>query len=125
MPESHTPGPWAIHPDFRTTVVPASDTKKKVGGCIDPDTEASEYAKVICNQMGNRYPEYHRSRVSPEEARANAQLIAAAPDLLVALEALAKAAFMATCEDDAGLHHLDGSLIDAAWKSIRKAKGKE
>lgn len=79
---SRTPGPWAVHSRFPTAVVPLADRDKHIGGSIDPDVEANEYAKQIANESGSEYPEFARSRVQRgDEAKANARLIAAAPEL--------------------------------------------
>ena len=75
----HTPRPWAVHPDWPGMVVPVSDVNKKRGGAADPDFEAAEYAKEIHEYSGSSFPKFHRSRVMPEEAKANARLIAQSP----------------------------------------------
>lgn len=65
----HTPGPWTLEYDY-SLVMPAKDGNHIVtGGPIGPD-EASR-----------------------EEKRANARLIAAAPELLEAIELLSKILF--------------------------------
>lgn len=86
----HTPGPWAVHPMFPGLVVPASDVEKKNGCAVDPDVEHQLYAKRIHRENGTSFPRFHRSRVVPEEAKSNARLIAAAPDLSEAADALAR-----------------------------------
>ena len=65
---SHTPGPWEIHENGRSIIAMAPD---EVGGVLT-DPERHSIART-----------YGPSRVS----RPNAQLIAAAPDLLAACEA--------------------------------------
>jgi hypothetical protein len=76
----HTPGPWTVHPDWPCVVVPETDAHKHLGGAADPEVEAAEYVKKIAWEDGSKFPEFHRSRVMPGEAEANARLIAAAPD---------------------------------------------
>jgi protein-tyrosine-phosphatase len=71
----HTPLPWAVHASWRGCVVPAGHEKRSMGASIDPDREASEYAKHIVFEQGSEFPKFHRSRVMPEEAKANAHLI--------------------------------------------------
>jgi len=70
---SHTPGPWTVESDGTTLVMDG----QIVATAIAPD--------------GARI----------DEQRANARLIAAAPDLLVALQAVLRVADRATVEFDA------------------------
>ena len=83
-----TPGPWVVHPKWPGIVVPLADAGKKIGGSCDPDREAAEYAKQIVSylQISDEYPAFYRSRLSLSEARANARLIASAPELLAAMQ---------------------------------------
>lgn len=85
-----TAGPWALHPRFPEWVIPASDCHKKIGGSVDPEQEAREYAKWICRpEYRPEHQEYHRSRVTlADEYEANCHLIASAPDLYHALKAI-------------------------------------
>lgn len=112
----HTPGPWVVHPYWPGVVVPASDASKGRGGAVDPDVEAGEYAKEIHNEAGSQFSEYHRSRVMPHEAKANARLIAAAPDLLEALRALL---------DDPDPRGAPAQVWEQARAAIAKAEGRE
>jgi hypothetical protein len=61
MNTTHTPGPWTYKDDFELVVVPKNDPQ----------------ADAICEITGN-----------PSEQFANARLIAAAPELLEALQNL-------------------------------------
>lgn len=85
-----TPGPWVDRGD---TVIFAGKKRICVADCRD-------------------------YTIGVAEARANACLIASAPDLLAALEAL-----LAECEAYRGFDHEAGMLVDAR-KAIAKAKGK-
>lgn len=114
-----TPGPWAVHPFDGTAVVPVSDLHKTLGGSDSPDREAERNAKQICNERGTEYSTFHRSRVLPAEARANARLIASAPDLYAALEAMMPLGLRVkmTAKEEAAW--------DAASAALAKAKGGE
>src|SRR5689334_6751328 len=88
--QKHTPTPWIVHAYFQSVVVPESDAKKQIGCHIDPDREAERHAKVILWYEGSEYPEFHRSRVMRDEAKANAEFIVRAvnahAELVAALE---------------------------------------
>lgn len=63
----HTPGPWSVHGDHKTMI-----------GCDDRKMMLAEVLyEHVCTEWGRPIV----------EAQANARLIAAAPELLVALEA--------------------------------------
>lgn len=90
----HTPGPWVIHGNF-TEIHPHDDSDgNQVIADIDPDCE-----------MDSR--------------EANARLIAAAPDLLAALEFALH--LIETTGDFADFEV--GKVIDEAINAIAKAKG--
>jgi hypothetical protein len=76
-----------VHPRHHDTVIVAVDASKAIGGADDPDHEHERYAKQIVRiSRESEFPEFHRSRItSKEEAHANALLIAAAPEMLAAL----------------------------------------
>jgi hypothetical protein len=100
----HTPGPWAVM---------ASDEEwgtYQIGAfCVDVGSmqgTADWYSS----------PEYFAAR---DEDEANARLIAAAPDLLAACEAMLSE--MVVWEDEHGLH----PAATAARDAIAKAKGGE
>jgi hypothetical protein len=90
----HTPGPW---------------TTKKI------DTVVYDVCRVGNDGLRTRVCRLHASQIEPEhggDIKANANLIASAPDLLSALERLAHP--MADDED-----------LDFARAIIRKAKGQQ
>lgn len=87
----HTPGPWSIHP-HHAYVVPQDHIGRPIGGSSDPDTDLATYAQEICAM---HWPDPHRSRA---EVQANALLIAAAPDLLEAADAMMP--LLSLIEDD-------------------------
>lgn len=70
----HTPGPWRVYGD---------DTNIFVGQTDSDNENACDGIRQVCEvkQGDSEIPDY-------DEAAANAQLIAAAPDLLEALEAI-------------------------------------
>jgi hypothetical protein len=106
MAKQHTKGKWRLdtRTDYKTNL-PSYDEIK------------SEESKSIATVWG-RSGEYN-SFPTPEEAAANARLIAAAPELLEVLEALLHE-YTTTDFDIAGLDEL---LITKAKAAIAKAKG--
>jgi hypothetical protein len=82
MPKANpTPGPWCVHPHF-AYVVPLAHAERPIGGAEDDAYDLAHYAQEIC---ALHMPDRHRSE---DESYANARLIAAAPDLLKALESV-------------------------------------
>ena len=74
----HTPGPWMVS-DFQAMVIPAAHADRHIGGHEDAAKDMEIYAQEICLV---HWPDRHR----PEsEVRANATIMAAAPDMLEAL----------------------------------------
>lgn len=117
---SHTPGPW-FHFDFdseiphgRPYIIAQTVTVTSFGparGCI-----------VTCGEFnpnaGTYWPARGLGGRTDDEARANARLIAAAPDLLAALEKLVG--------DVRDIHDIDTIMYDDvlnARAAIAKAKG--
>jgi hypothetical protein len=98
----HTPGPWEIN-----------DNGLIYGQCREGDDEAPCVADVIKDRELAAF-----GIMSPEET-ANARLIAAAPELLFALEALIEYA------QDTMPQELDGSLDvwTQAQAAVAKARG--
>ena len=95
----HTPGPWAID-------------ESHINGSINAGKR-----HVALASFYNCHDE--EVRVTRDQQKANAQLIAAAPDLLAALKQALEALERA---DDYGVPGL-GRIIDAADDAIRKAEG--
>ena len=89
---AHTPGPWTYYSGSR--------------GIYGSDGAGGE--KSICTLHGPR-----RDRAKPERD-ANARLIAAAPDLLDALQGLLDAVRRSTCDGS-------GPAQDVAVQALRKA----
>lgn len=124
MTTAHTPGPWSL-PHFVTARRGAGDCRCKYVLC-------EKYCGAICTVHFEDEPRktiQEGSGDDPplEEAKANARLIASAPDMLDALvdiEAIANG----TASDFTEEQRKDerfclGAVIGAARKAIRKAKG--
>jgi hypothetical protein len=77
MSARHTPGPW------RLTLEPTELPGVNVRFCIDTD-----YAINIAGGQSQEHLGDASGAIFEEECRANARLIAAAPDLLAALRAM-------------------------------------
>lgn len=86
----HTPGPWSTMPLWPFTVVPTAQIKLGLGASIYEEEDerlfAVEIAEAKCGELSGYAHEIPR-----ETARANARLIAAAPDLLDALQMMTSA----------------------------------
>ena len=109
--DKHTPGPWAIFRRFY--IVPADHVGRKQG-CSNNDREDLEdYAQIIGSVDSDR----HR-RGSLE---ANARLIAAAPDLLAACEAVVGTGFLET-KYPAGQDWVSKAAIEKILSALAKAK---
>jgi hypothetical protein len=94
MGTKHTPGPWSINNNI--------GKKGEIGVLADA-------APCIIATMGN-------AKAWPAEARANAALIASAPELFETLKALAVAAGEADALQHAGL-----TVPAEVWSNIYKA----
>ena len=88
-----TEGPWIVMDGHKDHIIRDIDRGKKLGGSINPDVEAREFAKTIAHVDGDGYKEFHRSRVlkGPEQD-ANAAFIAIARNHWDALLDVAEAA---------------------------------
>jgi hypothetical protein len=107
---AHTPGPWDWGPHSDELV-----------GRYEVNAGEGRQRAHICECHSNRQ---QTRKVADEEAAANARLIAAAPELLEALQSLID------LSDDGSLH-IEGSIatedpvITAARAAIAKAEGRE
>ena len=93
----HTEGPWVIEPDHRVGSITITHESQGLRSHV-----AVLPKMTLCEEHGM--------------IEANARLIAAAPDLLEALEALTEEAFV-------NMSGGRGHLIDDARAAIAKAKG--
>lgn len=105
---AHTPGPWVLAID---------DTGGKWSGWPLSIDALSEPEKCVV-RTGGIWPYDWGTATSQDEALANATLIAAAPDLLAALEALIQ-----TYDEISGDYFSQGEydMLDAAMKQGRGA----
>ncbi len=110
----HTPGPWNILPlegKYYGAEIEIGENSVKVW---TPNYSASPFASV--REIANGWePEDGRDHVEDVQSYANACLIAAAPELLEALEKIALAASATVCNTD----WIAGHARDA----IAKARG--
>lgn len=99
----HTPGPW----EATGTEIVHAETGNHLATVVRYGVTVGE-----CPYMGST-------------PFANARLIAAAPDLLAALEALTATArtFRNVPKDEQYWGSIDDEALDAAFEAIRKAKG--
>ena len=92
MNAAHTPGPWSVHPikSSYCYIVPACQIERPIGGTTVTADDVNDYAQhIVAIDCAT-----HRRTKS--EARANARLIAATPDLL----AYAKCEEARSCSED-------------------------
>lgn len=102
---SHTPGPWMVAgPSF-------GDPLPRYTTCVVTEEDDDGEVVDICEFPVSDYD---------EQNEANARLIAAAPDMLEALEAIVKS--LADQDDEGMIEHAQ-QMIDAR-AAIAKAKGK-
>src|SRR5690625_1957633 len=100
MKSKHTPGPWTF-----------SGQKGPVGICIKAQVWDSEGYNLSVM----------KSTEDPEEATANARLVAAAPDMLEALNEMVISFDILDIETDS----LQREAIRNSKEAIKKAKGDE
>lgn len=107
MKTTHTPGPW---------------TARKIDYHVTIFTEAINYDNYQICEVWNGGPKEGNEELQ-KECNANADLIAAAPDLLKALEDLIED--IKSCSGGSDEFTLDQamSLVDDAVKVVNKAKG--
>lgn len=105
----HTPGPWAVSPAYSRVayVIPAEHLSRPIGCHTEAALDLATFAQQICSLD---CPDRHRSA---KEMRANARLIAAAPDLLVIASRLAALA--------EGLGNGNSGAEAAAWRLAEEA----
>lgn len=114
----HTPGPWRVHPDFPLCVGRYANLALQTCRYGD-DRETGSISTFDGPRplMAGEYP----GHISYEEAKANARLIAAAPDLLTLLND-ALASFKSTQQPG---HYSEGhwsTRVEALITSIEGEK---
>lgn len=118
---AHTEGPWEIGDDVDSqgdlVYIPIRRGKLHISttGVYGRKPDGSTAGRKYIDRFGT---ERHQPVITAEECRANARLIAAAPDLLAACEA-AKLALRATSKAEKD-YTFELCLLNAA---IAKAKG--
>lgn len=118
----HTKGPWITHPIFPEWVIPAKDRLKKIGASVDRKGDRAEFAQAIC-----MIRDEHRHR-SVDEQKANARLIASAPDMLERLAQIAEIIEKASVRErhDLPLKATYSGVTMAEFRRIlRLAKGRK
>lgn len=99
MSTRHTPGPWTVNPHF------------------NHGAEVRSLASVAWCSVASTHGASSSQSIDAAEARANARLIAAAPDLLEALEEAIRD------HDDFEDGRLSGNTVATMYAAIAKAKG--
>jgi hypothetical protein len=103
----HTPGPWAI------------DDYGAIRADMPNDDGCVEVAHRIYSPLGLDYGNVRTRPMTLIEAQANARLIAAAPDLLEAIEGMIE--WFVEADEYADYEELE--TVKVARKAIAKAKG--
>jgi hypothetical protein len=111
--KAHTPGPWKLFVGHADWGMPMSHTIFPEGAADDYGNVIAEIPSVQPYCMGAKQKDIKRARVQA----ANANLIAAAPDLLAALEELAEAGAEAWGEQR--------PCVRIAMEAIKRATGAE
>lgn len=108
MTSKHTPGPWEAKCGYVYTT--ATIDHKRIH-----DNSWSYNDKFICDLDDGEYHEY----CNEEEQMANARLIAAAPDMLAAMEEADTAFAVINISD--GLSSQARGCLRRAWAAVNKA----
>ena len=126
---NHTPGPWRIEQtdtitDF--TIIPhfqkARQKKNPIGFTYQAVCRVS---RSTVKDVGIHKPEFQHDALPQGEAIANARLIAAAPDMLAALEdCITEQGAIAERSHEYALQRL-ASINEVARAAIAKATGKD
>lgn len=97
----HTPGPW------------------KIGGALNENRTGVNWEVPVWSDNGPEYGKMSAIATAPdrEMARANARLIASAPDMLKALQSV-----LSDVQTSNGLHGLAPEIENAVEAAIRKAE---
>lgn len=119
MSAKHTPGEWEAHGL-------AVYTKDKREHWLSPISPKASLIAEVCSHdsVDDYFSAKNNNPPSFQEAEANARLIASAPELLAALEALLESAICANASQNwaTGLNDEPASF-DQARAAIRKARG--
>ncbi len=119
--KKHTPGPWEA--DCRTGCFAVRRNGDKLN-CL---SEASRDSIVFQNGRSEVLSEPNGYRYLTDEQIANAHLIAAAPELLAALESICTEISGGLCMNYTGATGICPNAAKgkcAVWDAIQKAKGK-
>jgi hypothetical protein len=112
----HTPGPWIYHGSVHEIGTTYRESDRLWAGSVSPYQSSRPYRGTICHiQSCDHIP----NGISRDEARANARLIAAAPDMLDALRRCLN--YIESTEGEFGIQMESGDIARAA---IAKAEGK-
>ena len=103
-----TKGEWVLDPYNATLVCSTNSDNGQIAECRSPDVECNHIAYV---SDGTHWEE------NEEIAKANAQLIATAPELLKALQGL-----LSIIDNSEGVHGLSPSKHLSFWKEFKEVE---
>lgn len=116
MSQKHTPGPWGVHP-YTECTGELRAVESEDGNFMAASIAIGHGQTLIC-EVGHNSTTRGYPRPTLNEMRANAALIAAAPELLEALEEFLRAGIYQSTD-----FQVQGKAHELACLAIAKAKG--
>lgn len=117
---THTPGPWSVHNDWPFVIVPDGHKRRSIGGSVHEKDDRESYAIQIADAAFNKYGTFAHE-IPKEQAKANARLIAAAPEMFAALDSLTR--WLNAHHESSDEFYIQS--MEQARAAIAKATGKD